>query len=292
MITPKTLWQFSRPHTIIGSVCSIAALYLLACMDGDAGAHVNLLLLTLVSALGCNVFIVGLNQIVDVELDKINKPWLPLAAGTLSKKQALRIIFISLTVCLVTAAITSWFLLLLMVVILAIGIAYSLPPLQLKKHHLPAALAITLVRGLLVNVGMYLHFRYLLDGVWILPGFVWMLTGFIMAFSVAIAWFKDLPDTEGDAQYEVKTLAVLYSRRNAFWGGAVLVLLAYLAVLIWSRSDEDAQTLLLPHLLLMAGFISNLFTVKLNQAASVKNFYLRFWLFFFAEYLVFALWAL
>jgi homogentisate phytyltransferase / homogentisate geranylgeranyltransferase len=290
----KILWQFSRPHTIIGSVCSITALYMLANAGHPFDDHFSLLVLTLIAALGCNVFIVGLNQLVDVELDKINKPYLPLAAGTLSKPQARIIIFAALAICLITAAITSWFLLALMAVILLIGIAYSVPPLQLKKHHLPAAIAITLVRGFIVNIGIFLHFANEIFDVWTVPDFIWKLTLFIMAFSVAIAWFKDLPDTEGDAKHKVKTLAVLYSRRNALWGGAALVIAAYLYILVWSYQLADGEEMVLfkAHAALLAGFLLNLATVKLGNQQSVKYFYLRFWLFFFAEYIVFSLWTL
>lgn len=230
----QILWQFSRPHTIIGSVCSIAALYTIACGGTDLLQHAGLFAFTLIAALGCNVFIVGINQIADVEMDKINKPYLPLAAGTLSRKNALAIVFISFAIALVFALLSSLFYFILIIIIILIGIAYSLPPLYLKQHHLPAALAITLVRGLLVNVGIFLHFQKTMNGNYDIPGHIWCLAFFIMAFSVAIAWFKDLPDTEGDEKFHVRTLAVLYSKKNALSGGTLLVAAAYFAVLGWS----------------------------------------------------------
>ena len=288
----KIFWQFSRPHTIIGSVCSITALYIIACEGKNLAGHSALYIMTLVSALACNIFIVGINQLADVELDKINKPWLPLAAGTLSRKNALIIIYAALLVCLVVAFITALFLLLIMCIILLIGIAYSLPPFKLKQHHLPAALSITLVRGLIVNVGIFLHYQHILYNNFYLPGYIWCLTFFIMAFSVAIAWFKDLPDTEGDDQFHIKTLAVLYSRRNALLGGTMLVCAAYVYVLLWSyfNAINNKNYLLLTHGILFAFFLLNYFSVKINDKTSIKNFYLRFWVFFFAEYIVFAVW--
>ena len=42
----------------------------------------------LTSALLMNVCIVGLNQLYDVEIDKVNKPYLPLASGEMSMRQA------------------------------------------------------------------------------------------------------------------------------------------------------------------------------------------------------------
>ena len=290
----KLLWQFSRPHTIIGSVCSITALYIVACKGNNLADHSLLFALTLIAALACNIFIVGINQLADVELDKINKPYLPLAAGTLSRRAALQIVYTALVICLVTAFAASLFYFVLICCILLIGIAYSLPPLYLKQHHLPAALAITLVRGLLVNVGIFLHFQKHMNGVYSLPGYVWCLAVFIMAFSIAIAWFKDLPDTEGDRQFAVKTLAVLYSKSNALRGGTVLVAAAYIFVLYWSffYAGDNRAYLLWAHLGLFVLFLINFFSVQLNDAQSVRKFYLRFWVFFFAEYIVFASWML
>ena len=45
------------------------------------------LLQALVPALLMNVSIVGLNQLYDVEIDKINKPYLPLASGEMTQAQ-------------------------------------------------------------------------------------------------------------------------------------------------------------------------------------------------------------
>lgn len=41
----------------------------------------------LASALLMNVCIVGLNQLYDVEIDKVNKPYLPLASGEMTMRQ-------------------------------------------------------------------------------------------------------------------------------------------------------------------------------------------------------------
>lgn len=290
----KILWQFSRPHTIIGSLCSITALYIIACGVKDLSVHLPLYLLTLIAALACNVFIVGINQIADVEMDKINKPYLPLAAGTLSRKNALSIVYAALIICLVVSFFASLFYFVLIVIILLIGIAYSLPPLYLKQHHLPAALAITIVRGLLVNVGIFLHFQKTINGNYDLPGYVWCLAIFIMAFSIAIAWFKDLPDTEGDEKFHVKTLAVLYSKRNALLGGTLMVSAAYVFVIWWSffHAAANREFLLAAHGLLFTLFLLNYSFVKLKEKDSIKKFYLRFWVFFFAEYILFAWWVL
>ena len=60
-------------------------------------------------------------------------------------------------------------LLILICLIAAIGAAYSLPPLKFKMHHIAAAIAISLVRGLLVNIGFILYFTKQLFGTFYLP---------------------------------------------------------------------------------------------------------------------------
>ena len=54
----------------------------------DAGRAAFHLFWTLVAGLSVNVFIVGINQITDVEIDRVNKPYLPIAAGDLSLERA------------------------------------------------------------------------------------------------------------------------------------------------------------------------------------------------------------
>ena len=82
MQNATALYKFTRPHTMLGtfvSVCSVSALAMhgqpwdLQCWTALCTA--------LAAALLANVSIVGLNQCYDVELDRVNKPYLPLASG-------------------------------------------------------------------------------------------------------------------------------------------------------------------------------------------------------------------
>ena len=281
-----TLWKFSRPHTIIGSTVSIVVLFLL--QGGSPTDHYIILLTTLVSALGCNVCITGLNQVIDVELDKINKPELPIASGELSIATAKKIVIVSGIIAVGAAALLHWVLLLLIVVILILGIAYSVPPIQLKQHHLPAALAITIVRGVLVNIGMALHFSGMFNGSFTIQPVIYPLTIFISAFSLAIAWYKDLPDRAGDAHFGFRTFPLLYSPKTALYLGAAFVMAAYGWCIYWSYKASES---LLMYSLIVLGvaFLLHVKNVRLNEQASIKRFYKLFWVFFFATYISFLL---
>ena len=287
-MTLHTIWKFSRPHTIIGSIVSIVVLFLL--QGGRLSEHFMFLFATLLSALGCNICITGLNQIIDVELDKINKPNLPIASGELDMETAKKIVFIAGMIALIISALLHWVLFLLILVILLLGIAYSVPPIQFKKHHLPAALSITIVRGVLVNIGMAVHFAGLIHGNFVIQPVIYPLTLFISAFSLAIAWYKDLPDRAGDAHFGYKTFPLLYSPKLALYLGAVIVLSAYAYCIFWCFKASE-QLLLYSLIALSIGFLSQVLAVRLNELASIKRFYQLFWVFFFATYLSF-LWVL
>jgi homogentisate phytyltransferase/homogentisate geranylgeranyltransferase len=288
----KILWDFSRPHTIIGSLVSICTLYLMSMDKQDMGKHLDWLLITLVAGISCNVFIVGLNQLIDKDLDKINKPYLPLASGTLTDSGGKIIIITALLISMLTSWILSPVLGLLITVINLIGYLYSAPPVQLKRHHLPAALAITIVRGLLVNTGMFLHFKYLQTGQTSeISTPVWILTGFVVAFSVAIAWFKDLPDTAGDQQFKFRTLAVLYNTTVVFRTGSALLGVAYITVIIWAVMANE-WFLTWAHALAFLLFTGLIFQTNSENHTSIVRFYKLFWVFFFAEYLFFGLWTI
>jgi homogentisate phytyltransferase/homogentisate geranylgeranyltransferase len=297
--TLKAWWAFGRPHTIIGSFFSITALYTISCAiiaGASSGTfqlmqlHANSYLLTLVSALACNVFIVGLNQWQDIEVDRINKPWLPLAAGTITLMQAKIAVWGSLFVTIGSAALLGWSFLVLMLIITAIGAAYSLPPLKLKRHHLPAAFAIVTVRGLLVNLGMTAHFTQLITGQWQIPIAIWPLALFVIGFSFGIAWFKDIPDTTGDEQFHFKTLAVSMSRNTALWLGVAVVSISYIVVAASPfvlQMPVHVGFFSLAHLALCLVFIYRASKLSLDNEKAIKSFYMFFWLLFFLEYIIY-----
>lgn len=289
-----TLWKFSRPHTIIGSVISICTLAVIVC-EKSASQHFPLLMIALAIGISCNIFIVGINQIADVNIDKINKPYLPLASGALNCQQATYIILIALLTSLGLGLYLSPYLFGIIALAAAIGWAYSMPPFHLKQHHVLAALAITTVRGVLINLGGFLVFNYLVNRSLVLPENVIILTVFIVVFSIVISWFKDLPDVKGDAQYNIKTFAILYSPKVVLISGHVLVGLAYLFTIFFKYRDFsnalipsfEMKVLLYGHIILLGLFLCNAFLIRLDEHASVKKFYKRFWWFFFAEYLLY-----
>ena len=288
----KILWQFSRPHTIIGSTLSILALYIIA-LNGSAFSIEQLVIvgISLMSAWGCNIYITGLNQWSDVDVDKVNKPWLPIASGELSQPAALNIVFVCGGISLISAAYLSLQFLGLIASIMLIGTAYSLPPLKLKRSHLAAASAIALVRGVLINLGFYWHFQHAFLHQYEFNPFIGSLILFVVAFSLGIAWFKDIPDTRGDAEYSFQTLAVKTGRTGAFRAGLFVVSLAYLSVIILAAISQIPAPIFMisSHAILWGIFLIMAYLLDLTNDTSIKQFYMLFWGLFFVEYVVYAL---
>ncbi|MDQ3100809.1 MAG: homogentisate phytyltransferase [Bacteroidota bacterium] len=284
------LWCFSRPHTIIGSFLSVLAIYVISVLlIGEGWGDPIIPLAAITGALACNIYITGLNQITDVAVDRINKPWLPLAAGELSRRNAITIVAVCGILALGISAWRSLYVMSVIGTIMLIGTAYSLPPLKFKRHHLGAAMAITVVRGLLVNLGLHAHFVEELTGTLDLYAPIIPLTIFVTGFSLGIAWFKDIPDTQGDAVYSFGTLAVLQGRQKALVLGASVVALSYLAVI----GSAVIGTLPSPafyiagHAIILLVFIALVTRLDVNNDVQVQRFYKFFWALFSLEYVIY-----
>lgn len=86
--TCDVFYRFTRPHTMLGTFVSIVSVSIMAMQSFTwTSTAVAGLLQALVPALLMNVAIVGINQLYDVDIDKVNKPYLPLASGELSMQQ-------------------------------------------------------------------------------------------------------------------------------------------------------------------------------------------------------------
>lgn len=288
---PHALWAFARPHTVIGTALSVAGLWAIAVAEGGA-ADPAPLLLAWAACLAANVFIVGLNQLTDLDIDRINKPELPLPSGQLSVPAARAIVWGCLAASLVLAWWAGPWLLAAVALSDAIGAAYSLPPVRLKRFALWAAACIFVVRGVVVNVLIFVHFLAVLAGRVAVPASVWVLTAFVVVFSLVIAWLKDVPDMEGDRAFGIRTLSLRLGARRVFALGVGALSAAYVAMMGagWvGVPGVDSGALIAGHGLLLAVALWAARRVDVGNRAQVRRFYLTVWVLFFAEYIVFPL---
>jgi homogentisate phytyltransferase/homogentisate geranylgeranyltransferase len=316
---PSALWAFSRPHTIWGTLLSVIALGVLAFVLPPASPIaagfdplrcLALVAAALLPALAANVYIVGLNQLTDVAIDRINKPRLPLASGRFSLRQGRLIVAITAVVALLLAAAQGPVLFTTVAVAMAIGTAYSCRPLRLKRFPFWAALCIVGVRGAVVNVGFFSHFRTAFSpaaaaggggaegGVagLVLPPEVIALSAFVMIFSLAIALFKDIPDLRGDRQHRIFTLTVRLGPSLVFELSRWILTASYGLMILLALSGALPSIhrgfLALSQLLLLSLMWIRSRGVDVSNDEQTKAFYQLIWKLFFLEYLLFPVAAL
>lgn len=142
LVSLKALWDFTRPHTIIGSCVSILSLFMFAVPSRlwTSRQFLTALLGATVPSLLMNLYITGLNQVTDVGIDKINKPYLPLASGSMSERTGIQVVLGSLALSLWNINKMAWPLQYTLVGSALLGTLYSLSPFRLKRFPLLAAL--------------------------------------------------------------------------------------------------------------------------------------------------------
>ncbi len=309
----RAFWKFSRPHTIVGTSLSVLGLFAMAwAARHPAGANpatlhvwggIAAMLLTWLACLCGNVYIVGLNQLEDVEIDRVNKPHLPLASGEFSRSQGVLLVGLALLAAMALAGLSqSLYLIATVWISVAIGTAYSLPPIRLKQFPLWASICILAVRGAVVNLGIYLHAAHQLGLRPTVPLRVWVLTLFVLVFSFAIAIFKDIPDIEGDRRYGIQTFSLQMGQRSVFNLARWVITACYLGVIGIAPFLSGVNILFLSvsHTLALIFMWQQSHRVKLDgeteadeavsndgNSVSYPQFYQFIWKLFFIEYLIF-----
>jgi homogentisate phytyltransferase/homogentisate geranylgeranyltransferase len=169
-------------------------------------------------------------------------------------------------------------------VALAIGWAYSCPPLRLKRYPALAAGSITFVRSLVVNLGVWLH----VAGRPISAG-VWALIAVTVPFSFAIAVLKDVPDIEGDRRYGIATFSVRLGPGPVLAVGVGALTLGGLGMAVLGPLLLDGASpavLVAGHLVGLATLWRWALRVDPADPVAFADFYQRVWQLFFCEYLL------
>ena len=286
------LWEFSRPHTILGTTIAVVAIFLITAgnvfslTESDFG----FLLLTLISSLLANVYIVGFNQIYDVEIDKINKPYLPIAAGELSIKQAKYLVIFSAVFSLITAYMVSFYLVAVVILGLIIGTTYSIPKTRFKTKPFIASFSISFVRGVLGNIGLYLSYASVLSVV--RPNIV-LVIAFLTLINIINsslqALYKHLPDLEGEKKTNVRTFSVRMGQQKIFSVSIFLLLANYALAIIAGILIVGVwvQWLVIAiHLVVSVIFYLQSKKVIVTDKISIWRFYKKIWRFFYLEYFI------
>jgi len=235
-----------------------------------------------VAAVAANVYITGLNQLTDVAIDRVNKPQLPLPAGDLTPRTAAAAALGcgAVSVAMALRSPSAW----LRAVLLgsaAIGTAYSARPVRLKRWPTTAAVCIVVVRGAVVNLGFYSHFRGALD-----PR-AKAAAAFFAAFGLVIALMKDVPDIDGDAAADIRTLSVRVGPRRALDASVALLqatLLAAAAALATKSASPFRYPLAAAAVAVGAAAAAAAQDVDPDVKGDVAAYYMKLWGVFYGCY--------
>jgi 4-hydroxybenzoate polyprenyltransferase len=163
----------------------------------------------------------AVNQIYDLDIDRVNKPKRPLPAGTLGMRDA----WVFTIAGFVLAALLAWFSSpwspaelharreCFWIVLVTIGLcwAYSAPPLWTKRRGFLANITIAIPRGVLLKVAGWSTVKTIIG---LEPWYIGSIFGL---FLLGAASTKDFADIEGDRAGGCTTLPILYGVKKAAW---------------------------------------------------------------------------
>lgn len=289
------LYKFTRPHTIRGTLlgafagCTRALLENVSAIDL---ALVPLAALGVLALLFGNAFIVGINQIYDVRIDKVNKPFLPLAAGEMSQRAAWGVVGTSAALGLAIVKLCfSRLIFGLYSFGMAFGALYSVPPFRFKRYPALAAITISCVRGFLMNFGVYHATKSALGVAFAWSPHISFLAVFMSVFACVIALAKDLPDIKGDRAGGVSTFAAKVGPRrliNIVVGLLTANYVGAVATAVFAPAGAFRRAVMaIGHIVLAARLAQHARNVSPESSSSVKAFYANIWELFYAEYLLY-----
>ena len=211
--------EFSRPFTLVAPALGFAS--------GAATAygaapretwHVHLLLypvIGLTMAAVLNAASNALNQIYDLDIDRVNKPKRPLPSGRLSIHDAWVFTWIAYAVALTLA----WFVepagrhecFWIVMVVTVITILYSVLSFRTKRLGIWANVTIAIPRGVLLKVAGWSAVKTVFGAE------PWYIGAIFGLFLLGASTTKDFADMEGDARGGCRTLPIIYGVTRAAW---------------------------------------------------------------------------
>ncbi len=201
----KLYWTFGRPFTLIPPMVGIFS----GALIGYGATEVHLVplhvLLAVLAAGVLNAASNGINQICDFENDRVNKPHRPLPSGQMTHRQAWIFVVVTYLVALAMVASINWQIFAIYIVATLGTLAYSVPPVRLKRHTWGSNLVIALIRGGLLKVAGWAAVATVLRSVE-----PWYIGSIYFVFLLGATTTKDFADIEGDRAAGCITLPVKY----------------------------------------------------------------------------------
>ncbi|MCR4374275.1 MAG: UbiA family prenyltransferase [Acidobacteria bacterium] len=157
----------------------------------------------------------ALNQIYDLEIDRVNKPRRPLTSGRMTMRQAWVFTVAAYALTLLLAWLVApggrhecfW----IVAIAVVATIVYSVPPLRTKQLGMWANITIAIPRGVLLKVAGWSAVKTVVG---VEP---WFIGGIFGLFLLGASTTKDFADMEGDAKGGCRTLPIIHGVTKAAW---------------------------------------------------------------------------
>jgi 4-hydroxybenzoate polyprenyltransferase len=210
----RLYWTFARPFTLVPPMIGIFSGSLIGYGASHVAFPVFHVALAVLAAGVLNAASNGLNQICDLENDRINKPHRPLPSGQMTFGAAWSFVVATYVVALAMVALVNRETFAIYVIAALATVAYSAPPIRLKRHPVGSNLIIALIRGWLLKVAGWAAVATVLTSIepWYI-GFIYFV------FLLGATTTKDFADIEGDRAAGCITFPVRY---GATWSARAI----------------------------------------------------------------------
>ncbi|XP_027935217.1 glycinol 4-dimethylallyltransferase-like [Vigna unguiculata] len=245
----------------------------------------------MVPLLFMDIYVNGVNQLSDLEIDKINKPYLPLVSGQISFTTGVIIVASSLTLSFWLAwTIGSWPLIWNLVSCFSLWTAYSInvPLMRWKRHPLLAAICVCATWALIFPITFFAHMQtFVLKRTTIFPRSLIFVIIFMSFYSLGIALFKDIPDIDGDQTFGIQSFSARFGQKRVFWICIFLFEMAFGIALVAGLTSSSLLVKIvtgLGHAVLAWILWYKANFVDLSSKASIGSFYMLIWKLLYVAY--------
>ncbi|XP_052730524.1 glycinol 4-dimethylallyltransferase [Vigna angularis] len=217
------LYQFINPYAMYGrsSAAISASLVAVQCLSDITPLFFIGLLQALIPHLFMDLYVNGVNQVFDFEIDKINKPYLPLVAGKISFRSCAIIVALSAILGLgLNLMIGSTALIWNFVLSATLWTCYSvnLPFLRWKQYPVMASLVTIVTWAYIFPITYFLHMQtFVLKRPLLFTRSLIVSLLFMSFYTTGIALAKDIPDVEGDIKHGVNSFSARLGQKKVFW---------------------------------------------------------------------------
>lgn len=247
----KTYVELARPFTLIAPALGFfsGAITAMGARPREVWSW-TLIEPALVGSIMAIVFNAGnnaLNQIYDLEIDRVNKARRPLPSRRLSIAQAWG--FTAFTYALTLAL--AWFVapggrrecFWIVAIAMVATYVYSVPPMRTKRRGIWANVTIAIPRGVLLKVAGWSAVKTVVG---LEPWYIGSIFGL---FLLGASTTKDFADMEGDRQGGCRTLPIVYGVARAAWMISPSFVLPFLLINLGTSAGILTGNALLLHLL-------------------------------------------